>query len=215
MSAAPLPRLASASAGTLVHAVDDEALGRVEIAVLDPHADLDVVHRWVTTPSARFWGLGALSRDELRDVYAYVDGLPSHHAFVIRRDGLPIVLLQTYEPENDPLGDAYPVRAGDVGIHFLLGDRGAPVRGFTTRVAHVLVGFLFAQPGAQRIVIEPDVGNARAVARARLMGFELGPRVDLPGKCGQLAFLTRRAWEAHSGSLPESRPRRNGVVTPV
>jgi hypothetical protein len=189
-------RLVSGPAGAVVHTADDPVLGRIEIAVLDPVADLDVIHRWVTAPTARFWGLGELTSAELSELYAYVDGLSTHHAFLIRRDGLPIVLLQTYEPENDPLGEVYDAQPGDVGIHFLLGDRGAPVRGLTTRVAHVITGFLFAQPPVDRIVIEPDVGNDRAVARARLFGFALGPQVELPGKSGQLAFLTRDAWES-------------------
>jgi hypothetical protein len=194
-------RLVSGPAGAVVHTADDPVLGRMEIAVLDPVADLDVIHRWVTAPTARFWGLGDLTAPELGELYAYVDGLSTHHAFVIRRDGLPIVLLQTYEPENDPLGEAYDAQAGDVGIHFLLGDRGAPARGFTTRVAHVITGFLFSQPSVERIVIEPDVGNERAVARARLSGFTFGPQVELPGKSGQLAYLTRDTWES-GGARP-------------
>jgi len=191
-------RLVSGPAGAVVHTCDDLVLGRIEVSALDPVADLDVIHRWVTAPTARFWGLGDLDREELRDLYAYVDGLSTHHAFLIRRDGLPIVLLQTYEPENDPLGAVYSTQPGDVGIHFLLGDRGAPALGFTTRVGHAIARFLFSQPAVDRIVIEPDVGNDRAVARARLFGFSLGPQVELPGKSGQLAFLTREAWETGS-----------------
>lgn len=196
-------RLASGSAGAVIHTTDDPALGRVEIAVLDPIADLDVIERWVTAPSARFWGLGDLSRQELSDVYAFVDGLDTHHAFLIRREGLPIVLLQTYKPENDPLGEVYPVEAGDVGIHFLLGDRGAPVAGFTTRVAHVIGAFLFASPAVERIVIEPDADNERAVRRALVTGFELGDRVILPGgKEARLAFLTRDRWSRLTAARP-------------
>jgi RimJ/RimL family protein N-acetyltransferase len=196
-------RLITGSAGAVVHVVDDPALGRVEFTVLDPEGDLDVLHEWVTRPSARFWGLGHLSREELRDTYAYVDSLPSHHAFLIRRDGLPIVLLQTYEPENDPLGDAYDARPGDAGIHFFLGDRGAPVAGLTTRIGQLIAGFMFAIPAVDRIVIEPDVENDRALARVRRFGFELGPRVRLPNKTGQLAVLTRDRWEG----LGAPRPR--------
>ena len=196
MTTTTTARLVSGPAGAVVHVADDPELGRIEISVLDPVADLDVIHRWVTAPTARFWGLGDLTRQELSELYAYVDGLDTHHAFVVRREGLPIVLLQTYEPEHDPLGEVYAAQPGDVGIHFLLGDRGAPVAGFTTQVAQVLSAFVFSQPAAQRIVIEPDVGNERAVARARLFGFELGPHVELPsGKVGQLAFLTRDRWE--------------------
>ncbi|MCP2636000.1 acetyltransferase [Microbacterium sp. HD4P20] len=187
-------KLVTGPAGALVHTIADPTLGTIEITVLDPEGDLDVIHRWVTEPRARFWGLGDLTRDELRDLYAYVDDLDTHHAFLVRREGLPIVLLQTYEPEHDPLGEAYDPLPGDVGIHFLLGDRGAPTRGFTTRLGGLIGEFLFSRPEAERIVIEPDVGNERAVTRARVMGFELGPHVELPEKTGQLAFLTRERW---------------------
>lgn len=199
MTTTPTSRLVTGVAGTTVHASHDPVLGRIEVAVLDPVADLDIIHRWVTTPTARFWGLADLPRHELGELYAYVDALTTHHAFLIRRDGLPIVLLQTYEPENDPLGEVYPAQPGDVGIHFLLGDRGAPALGFTTRVGHAIARFLFSQPAVDRIVIEPDVGNDRAVARARLFGFALGPQVELLGKSGQLAFLTRGDWESNPG----------------
>lgn len=189
------PRLVTGAAGERVWQTRHPQLGHLEITVLDPDADLDLIHGWVTAPTARFWGLAALPREELRDLYAYVDELPTHHAFILRRDGLPIVLLQTYEPDADPLGDAYESEPGDVGIHFLLADRGAPVRGFTTHVGDAISAFVFSQPGATRIVVEPDVDNERAVARTRVFGFELGPHVDLPGKTGQLAFLTRQRWE--------------------
>ena len=206
MTAAAPPtrsRLVTGRAGGIVHVIHDPELGEISFAVLDPDADLDVLHEWVTAPGSQFWGLSELSRGELRELYAYVDGLPSHHAFLVRREGLPIVLLQTYEPENDPLGEVYATDAGDVGIHFLLGARGGPARGFTTRIGHVIAGFVFSRPGADRVVIEPDVGNDRALARVRLFGFELGPHVELPHKTGQLAFLTRERWRQLGAALSD------------
>ena len=188
-------RLVSGPAGALVHTIDSPALGRIDVTVLDPVADLDLLHEWIGRPSSRFWGLGDKSREELREIYAFVDSLPSHHAFLVRRDGLPIVLLQTYEPEHDPLGEAYQALPGDAGLHFLLGARGAPVRGFSSHVADAIAEFLFSHPDIDRLVIEPDVGNGRAVSRAVKSGFELGPHIRLPEKTGQLAFLTRERWE--------------------
>ncbi|MET4159135.1 GNAT family N-acetyltransferase [Agromyces sp. PvR057] len=187
-------RLATGRPGDLVHTAHDPALGTIEVFVLDPDAHLDVIHAWVTQPRARFWGLGELSRQELRDLYAYVDGLETHHAFLVFRDGTPVVLLQTYEPEHDPVGECYIVEPGDVGLHVFIGDRGAPIDAFTTRISRVLGDFLFASPGAQRIVIEPDVDNEAAVQRMVRTGFEPGPVIDLPTKRGQLAFLSRDRW---------------------
>ncbi|HZU93681.1 MAG TPA: GNAT family N-acetyltransferase [Microbacterium sp.] len=194
-------RLVSGTAGALVHVSDSAALGRIAFSVLDPIGDLDLLHEWVTRPSSRFWGLAHLTPEELRDLYLFVDGLPSHHAFLVRRDGLPIVLLQTYEPENDPLDEAYDVLPGDAGVHFFLGDRGAPVPRFSWHVTDLIAEFVFSRPEVDRIVIEPDVVNERAVARAVKSGFELGPLVQLPDKTGQLAFLTRERWERQRSAL--------------
>ncbi|WP_217182712.1 GNAT family N-acetyltransferase [Streptomyces sp. AC495_CC817] len=205
MTATRSSRLVSGPSGAVVHAVVSPELGLLEFSVLDPVADLDLLHDWVTRPGSRFWGLADLPREDLRDLYLHVDALPSHHAFLVRREGLPIVLLQTYEPENDPLGEVYEALPGDAGLHFLLGDRGAPVRGFTTLVADAVAAFLFESPAVERLVIEPDIDNERAVARARRTGFELGPHVVLPSKTGQLAFLTRERWERmRSGGAPHA-----------
>lgn len=187
-------RLVTGRPGELVHTAHDAALGTIEVFVLDPDAHLDVIHAWVTQPRARFWGLGDLSRQELRDLYAYVDGLDTHHAFLVFRDATPVVLLQTYEPEHDPVGECYAVEPGDVGLHLLLGDRGAPVAAFSTRIMRVLGDFLFDSPDAKRLVIEPDVENEAALQRMLRSGFEPGPVIDLPTKRGQLAFLSRERW---------------------
>ena len=189
-------RLHAGAPGTVVGERTLAGIGRLTTTVLDPGADLDVIHRWVTSPGTDFWGLSDLDRDELRDLYAYVDSLPSHHAFLVRRDDEPVALLQTYDPARDPVGECYPVQPGDTGVHLLVGGRGgAPVPGFATRLMAAIVDLVLDQPGARRIVVEPDVRNVRAVARMRRTGFELGPVVELPTKRAQLAFLTREAWE--------------------
>ena len=196
---APLPPDARLRQGPRGAVVDERLVPRLGVlttTVLDPDADLDTLHGWVTRPDTGFWGLGGLTRTELRDTYAFVDGLPSHHAFLLRRDGLPVALLQTYEPEHDPVGQVYDVLPGDVGVHFLLGARGRPTPGYSTLLMGAVLGALLEPPAARRVVIEPDARNERAVSRAVRQGFELGPVVDLPDKRAQLAFLTRERWAA-------------------
>lgn len=185
-------RLASGRPGERVYAEREPVLGEITITVLDPDGDLDTIHDWVRQPRAGFWGLASLDRTELRDLYAYVDSLPSHHAFLIKIADRPVVLLQTYQPECDPVGECYSVEPGDVGVHFLLGARAARIPGYTSRIAGVLTRFLFSRPGAQRIIVEPDIRNEAAVRLVTRLGFELGPAIDLPSKRAQLAFLPRR-----------------------
>lgn len=201
-------RLATGPPGALLHAVRDPLLGRVTVHALDPAADLDVLEEWVRRPGSSFWGLGDLTRAELRELYEHVAALPAHHAHLVRRDGLPVALLQTYEPAEDPVGERYPVRPGDVGVHLLLGARGPAVAGFTTLLADVLFGFAFATPGADRVVVEPDVRNARALDRMRALGFEAADVVEVHGKTAQLAFLTRAAWSEGRAARAEVQRAR-------
>ncbi|WP_394553670.1 GNAT family N-acetyltransferase [Agromyces sp. MMS24-JH15] len=193
-----MEQLTTGAPGETVHRTTDRVLGDLELRVLDVDepADLDVVHDWVRRPWARFWGLGGHSREELAEVYRFVDSLETHHAFLLRRDGEPVALVQTYEPAHDPVGECYEVREGDVGLHFFLGGRGAPTAGLTTRVAIALGGFVFADPRARRVVVEPDLANGRAVALLERLGFALGPVIDLGHKHARLAFLDRAGYEA-------------------
>ncbi|WP_264030513.1 GNAT family N-acetyltransferase [Cellulosimicrobium sp. SH8] len=184
-------RLRTGAPGELLLTHDAPGGGRLTLRVLDPDADLDVLHDWVTQPRARFWGLAELSRAELRDLYAYVGSLPSHHAFLVRWDETPVALLQTYEPEHDPVGEAYPARPGDAGAHFLLGARGPRGADLWGAVGPLLVGFCFADPRVDRLVVEPDAANELAHARIRALGFEVADRVRVGEKNAVLAFLTR------------------------
>ncbi|WP_051326386.1 GNAT family N-acetyltransferase [Glycomyces tenuis] len=181
-----------------VHEQTAGGFGRVRIVPVDPKADLDLIHGWVTEERARFWGMGEASRERVLKIYEYLDSLTTHHAFLVLRDGEPIALFQTYEPAADPVGECYEVRPGDIGTHLLVArpDRGGAQAGFTARLVSVLADYLFADPAHRRIVAEPDARNAQARARLRRTGFAFGPEIELPDKRARLAFLTR---EAHEG----------------
>jgi hypothetical protein len=158
---------------------------------VDPVADLDVLHGWVTQPRATFWGMTTYTRDEIGEVYAYLDGLSTHHAYLVHRDGVPVAIFQTYEPAHDPVGETFEVRDGDLGCHLFVGPADAPEPGFTGRLVAYLVGIVLADPSVQRIVAEPDVANAASIARAERIGLQLGDVVELADKTAQLAFITR------------------------
>lgn len=227
---------------------------------VDPGGDLDLLHTWVTQERARFWGMTDHTREEVGEVYAYLDSLETHHAYLVHerldargpstgsgidrgalgvvrgargvspvpepvegpvpelvegrapagsgvgpvpelveghpsRDSevlgaAPVAVFQTYEPEHDPVGEAYDVQPGDLGVHLFVGP-GKPRPGFTGSLVRYLLGVVLEDPSVRRIVVEPDVLNERSVARFRREGFEVGPVVDLGHKTAQLAFLSR------------------------
>ncbi|WP_270256311.1 GNAT family N-acetyltransferase [Kocuria marina] len=175
--------------GALPPLPDQSAPGpRVTLRPVEPGRDAAVIHAWVSEPRARFWGMTGWTREQVCEVYEYLDASPTHHAWLLELDGTSMGIFQSYEPHADPVGATYRVEPGDLGVHVLL----APVRtrrpGLTGALGRLIIEQL-ARCGTRRIVAEPDVSNDRAVVRLIATGFELGPTIRLPGKTGQLAFL--------------------------
>lgn len=176
--------------GTIVDERSVDGLGVLTTSVLDLDADLPTLHAWVTARGTAFWGLAHLSADELRATYAFVAGLDHHHALLARVDGVPVALVQAYEPAHDPVGEVYDVRPGDLGVHVLVGARPpGRERGFSQRLLLALLRVAVERTGATRIVGEPDARNTAMLRRAEAMGAVLGPEVDLPTKRARLTFL--------------------------
>ncbi|MEV6369352.1 GNAT family N-acetyltransferase [Micromonospora musae] len=174
---------------------DVTGFGRVTVRPVDPEGDVDLLHGWVTQERAGFWGMLDADRERVREIYAYLDSLTTHHAYLVHRDGLPVALFQTYQPEADPVGECYPVQPGDFGLHLFVGPAPASEPGFTGRLFGVLLDFVWADPGRRRLLAEPDARNERAVARLLRAGFRLGPLIDKPEKRARLLFLDRPSTE--------------------
>jgi siderophore synthetase component/RimJ/RimL family protein N-acetyltransferase len=210
-------------AGTLVNPVGPAGPGRARVtdlardetpgfgvltlAPVDPVADLDLLAGWLTEDRAVFWGMTDHSRDEIGEVYGWIDAQDTHHAFLVRLDGDPVALVQTYDPFHDVIGEAYDRQPGDVGMHFFIGPGGRRA-GLTSLVLLFFARHLLSDASASRIVLEPDADNAAAVTRLERMGCVLGPRTwidgplpELPGKTAQLAFMTRDRFEGLFGGV--------------
>ncbi|MEV1080908.1 GNAT family N-acetyltransferase [Streptomyces sp. NPDC050211] len=180
-----------------------DGLGTIRVLPLDAHADAEVVHGWASEERASFWGMNGLTRDQVAEIYAHMDTLDTHHAYLVVRDAEPVAVLQTYEPDADRVGHCYEVRPGDIGVHLLLAPAGAQGTrsGWTSALVGVLLSYVLLGLDRRRIVVDPDVRNEKAVARFLKLGFAAGPavvlpEVDLPDvylpeKHAQLAFLTR------------------------
>ncbi|MGW0149819.1 GNAT family N-acetyltransferase [Streptomyces sp. NPDC003333] len=192
-----------ASAAAPVHEQTVDGFGTVTVRPLDPHADAATVHAWASEERAAFWGMNGLTRDQIAGIYAHMATLDTHHAFLVARDGDPVALLQTYEPDADRVGECYDVRPGDIGLHLLLAPAAPGGRrpGWTSALLTVVTAYAFRTLGRSRVVVDPDVRNEKAVARFLREGFTAGPAVVLPEidlpdvylprKEAQLAFLAR------------------------
>ncbi|MFI8964792.1 GNAT family N-acetyltransferase [Streptomyces sp. NPDC053493] len=189
------------------HVQTVEGFGTVRIDRIDPDRDAPLVHAWVNEDRARFWGMNGTSVEQVREIYAHLDSLATHHGFLVHRDDVPVAVFQTYDPEADRVSECYEARPGDIGVHLLVAPAppaAGPEHGFTTGLLTALIDF--ALKGRDRIVGEPDAANAKAVGLLARAGFELGPEVVLPEvdlpevfipeKKARLAFLTRAARDA-------------------
>ncbi|MGW7052018.1 GNAT family N-acetyltransferase [Streptomyces sp. NPDC054887] len=187
-----------------------DGFGTVRLVPVDPGRDAGLLHGWVTEERARFWGMREATVEQVEEIYAHLDTLPTHHGYLVLRDDAPVALFQTYDPEADRVSECYDALPGDFGVHILIGptDGSAPEHGFTAHLLTALIAFVFSDPEHLRIVAEPDARNAKAVALLERTGFRLGPEivmpeidlpeVFLPEKRARLAFLTRTAFEASS-----------------
>ncbi|MFE4552500.1 GNAT family N-acetyltransferase [Streptomyces sp. NPDC056785] len=192
-----------ASAREAVHEQEVEGFGTVRVLPVDPRADLDVIHRWVTEERAGFWGMTGFTREQVLETYLHLDSLDTHHAFLAVKDGEPAALFQTYEPEADRVGECYEVEPGDIGVHLLIGPAGADGArpGWSARLLTAFTTYVLIGLDRRRVVVEPDARNTKAVSRLVRQGFEPGPEIvlpeiDLPGvylpeKRARLAFLSR------------------------
>ncbi|MFF1545200.1 GNAT family N-acetyltransferase [Streptomyces sp. NPDC058291] len=188
-----------------VHEQTVEGFGAVGLRPLHPEGDATVVHAWVSQERAVFWGMTGLTRDQVAETYAHLATLETHHAFLAELDGVPVALLQTYEPAADRIREVYEVRAGDIGVHLLLAPagEGGATPGWSAALMGVFASYVLLGLDRRRVVVDPDVRNTKAVARFLRQGFEAGPvvtlpEVDLPDvylpeKKAQLAFLHRDA----------------------
>ncbi|MEV7663264.1 GNAT family N-acetyltransferase [Paenarthrobacter sp. NPDC089316] len=183
------------SVRTTVYSESLEGWGELRIVPLVPGEDIGLVFEWVKQPRAKFWGMTEKSQEEVLEIYEFLDSLETHHAFLALLDGEPLALFQTYEPLHDPVGEAYPAREADIGMHLLLAPATRPIPHFTPRLGTSLIKYMFSLPGKDRIIVEPDSRNAKALRRLEATCFELGPIIQLEKKEAQLGFLTREDFD--------------------
>ncbi|MET7987781.1 MULTISPECIES: GNAT family N-acetyltransferase [unclassified Streptomyces] len=196
-----------------------DGYGTVRVLPVDAALDGPVVHAWVSADRAAFWGMSDLTEDQVTAAYAHLETLDTHHAYLLVKDGEPVALLQTYEPTADRVGECYPVEPGDIGVHLLLAPAGpgGGRSGWTTALLSAVASFVLLGLDRERVVVDPDVRNERAIARFHRQGFTPGPvvmlpeidlpDVHLPGKHARLAFLTRETVFPAAGT----RGARGGV----
>ncbi|WP_392753634.1 GNAT family N-acetyltransferase [Streptomyces sp. LN590] len=171
-------------------------LGTFTVRALDPLADAEMVHGWVTHPKASFWLMGDARLQDVEREYMAIAAHPHHDAFIGLHDGEPAFLMERYDPTEVELKGLYEAEPGDIGMHFLVAPSDTPLHGFTRGVITAVMETLFADPSVRRVVVEPDVGNSAVHALNKAVGFEVLREIAKPEKTALLSVCTREQFEA-------------------
>ncbi|GGT16032.1 acetyltransferase [Streptomyces kurssanovii] len=172
------------------------AVGPLTVRPLDPLADAELLHSWVTHPKAAFWMMQDAKLQDVEREYMRIAAHEHHHAFMGLHDGEPAFLMESYDPRYVELVGLYEPEPGDVGMHFLVAPTDRPVHGFTLAVITAVMRKLFADPATKRVVVEPDVGNSAVHRLNEAVGFVAAEKIVKPEKEALLSFCTREQFEA-------------------
>lgn len=178
------------------------ATGTFRIRPLSVPQDIALIHRWVNQDYAHYWGLQGCSLQQVEAEYrknseqslAYLGFCNDEAAF----------LLECYDPKQDAIGVHYSWQPGDLGMHILVAPAECRVANFTWSVFSFIMDFMFSDASVQRIVVEPDINNAKIHILNKRAGFEYQKTVELSDKTAHLAFCTRaQYWDAlHKPASP-------------
>ncbi|WP_030297852.1 GNAT family N-acetyltransferase [Streptomyces katrae] len=187
------------STAEILYSRVDADLGTFSVRPLDPFADAELLHGWVTHPKASFWMMQDASLPDVEREYMRIAAHEHHHAFIGLHEGRPAFLMETYDPSRLELVGLYDARPGDVGMHFLVAPSDRPLHGFTRAVITTVMAAAFADPATERVVVEPDVANTAVQALNEAVGFVPERQVTKPEKEALLSFCTRAQFEAATG----------------
>lgn len=144
----------------------------ISIVPADPRRDAPALQRWLSDPHAAFWGMAGLDVDAVCEYLANVVTDPHQDAWLGLVDGVPTFFAETYDPAHVLLRGIHHPLPGDLGMHVLIAPpTGHPRHGLTDAVFGAVMAWCFGELGAERVVVEPDVGNERIRRKNIRAGF--------------------------------------------
>ncbi|MGP9680963.1 GNAT family N-acetyltransferase [Brachybacterium sp. AOP3-A1-3] len=185
----------------LTNLMDPTDLTGLSIEPLRPADHAGLLHSWLSTPRARFWGMTDHSPAQVRSYLDALDASAHENGWIGLRNGAPIVYVETYDPASLlPAGMLDP-EPGDLGMHLFIAPPSGPAEhGLTAAVMAGVVRWCFEERGAARIVVEPDERNSAVLAKNAAAGFRVLRTVELaegPGvKRAVLSVCTRADFAA-------------------
>ncbi len=139
---------------------------------LYPFADGDValLERWLQAEHVKPWF--EHPADWLREVRGRNGEFSFIRHFIIRADGAPVGFCQyySYRESGETWHGALPAE-GTYSIDYMIGETAFLRRGCAREAVLRMVGLIAAEPDAERIIVQPDDGNAASRGTLLSAGF--------------------------------------------
>ena len=166
--------------------------GRASFRLLDPGADLELVHGWMHQPHVvPFWQLD-LDRAGIAAYLRRAADDDHQQVLIGHVDGEPVSYWECYWAARDLLAGHYPAEPADQGVHLLIGPPERTGRGLGRQLLQAVVAWQLArEPATRRVVAEPDVRNGRMIRVFEQCGFRRAGELELPDKRAALMVHER------------------------
>ncbi|MGO2327796.1 GNAT family N-acetyltransferase [Glutamicibacter arilaitensis] len=172
--------------------------------------DTALLHSWIATKHAAFWGMPTASETEIAAEYRSLLETDDYEVLLgLDGAGSARFLVELYNPATSALAEAYNYVRGDRGLHFLAPAASTPQPGFTLDALSAAVQQAFSRPGTERIIVEPDQRNKAIHALNARVGFRPVRPVQLAEPDGStkqalLSICTRNDFETATGRSLDS-----------
>ena len=153
--------------------------------------DAERVYRWVTQDYARFWGMQDDSFETVAGFYRELTRDNPNAALIGCCNQQPVFLMEFYQAQQDQVGQFYPARDDDYGMHILIAPAEKPLKQFSWQVFSTVMDYMFSLPQVGRVVVEPDVRNHKIHPLNKRAGFRYQHTIDMGHKTAWLAFCQR------------------------
>lgn len=168
----------------------------LQFEIADPDEHTPLLYDWLRRPHvAPWWGA---ERDVAQTRAYLVRQRASGHLvpWVVRAGDTSFGYVETYRAAEDPLAQHFPLRDSDRGWHVLVGPPEVLGSGLPRLMGRAVLAHLFADPGVDRVVCEPNERNGRMLSFCRALGYEPLAALDLPDKRAVLLACSRAAHAA-------------------
>lgn len=170
------------------------------IRSLQLEQDLDLVHRWVNAPYARYWQMQG-SKNNLIKYYLRQKEENITSTFFVCNGCQPIALFDVYQSIWTELRTCYDARQSDYGIHLLM----APHRelislkkdmgNVSEKALQTIIEMLFSFDSVGGVIAEPDIRNQPAHRLAEKIGFVFQKDIQLSDKTAKLYIITKSVYQ--------------------